>query len=304
MNLAELAAHDLKLLVALHVLLRERHVSRAADRLGMSQPAMSRSLSRLREMFGDPLLVRSKYGMEPTPLALELYPKAETVIEGLRSLVGSASADLRTASRTFRVAAPDIVTYILAPALMEILREAAPGVDVEITPWSPQWHDMLERGAIDLGVGVPSGEEPGIYARPLLEVRWICALREGHPVLDHAWTVEHYAGLSHLQISPGQGGGAIDRALAERGLSRRIALKVPYPVLAPLLIAETDLVLTTHEWLARRIAGPMGLVLRPLPLEVPPTCVSMIWHERCHGDPIHQWLRQTIARLAGERTQA
>jgi DNA-binding transcriptional LysR family regulator len=301
MDPAELAGYDLNLLVALQALLRERHVSRAATRLGLSQPAMSRALGRLREMFDDPLLVRSKSGMEPTSRANELYPQLETLLAGMRELVRPACFEPGTASGTMRVAAPDIVAYMLVPPLMRSLAKHAPGLDVEIVQWQPDWRERLENGSIDLTVGIPTGREPNIYARPLIESHWACVLRKGHPSLRAKWTVERFAALDHILVSlTGRGGGPIDDALAEHGLTRRIALRIPHPALAPLLVAETDLVLTTPRWLAHKLAARVGLVTRRPPIPVPPVRAPMVWHERSHRDPMHRWFRERLARLADE----
>lgn len=300
MNPAELARHDLNLLVMLHVLIRERHVSRAAEILNVSQPTLSRSLARLREMFGDQLLVRSGHEMMPTPRALDLFPQIEALIQGVATLVRPSSLDLATVTRTVRVVAPDLVVYMLVPELTRTLAAEAPGLDLELVPWSASWREAIEKGAIDLSVGIPVGTEPGIYSRPLIEAHWVCLLRQGHPALAGEWTLERFAGLHHLQMAIGPGGGQIDAALAERGLSRRIALRIPYPVLAPLIVAETDLVLTTSDWLACKLAVMAGLALRPLPVDAAPIRASMVWHERTHGDPLHQWIRGTIIRVAQE----
>ncbi|PRP90718.1 HTH-type transcriptional regulator SyrM 1 [Enhygromyxa salina] len=301
MDASELAGQNLNLLVALHALLRERHVSRAAAQLGVSQPAMSRSLGRLRELFDDPLLVRVKAGMQPTPRALELLPQIEAILAEVLELIRPVEFCPATASGTVRVAAPDLVVYMLVPALMRSLAEQAPGLDLDIVSWRPSWREDLETSAIDLCVGMPSGDEPNIYARTLFESDWACVLRKGHPALRAKWTVERFAGLDHLLVSlTGRGGGQIDAALARHGLERHVALRVPYPVLTPLLVAETDLVLTTPRWLARKLASTAQLAVRRPPIPVPPLRAPMLWHERSHRDPTHRWLRDLVARLAGE----
>jgi DNA-binding transcriptional LysR family regulator len=301
MDPAELAGYDLNLLVALHAMLRERQVSRAAAQLGLSQPAMSRALGRLRDMFDDPLLVRSKLGMQPTARALELYPQVEAILASVREMVQSTCFEPRTATGTIRVAAPDIVAYMLVPPLMHRLAKQAPGLDLEIVHWLPDWREHLESGAIDLTVGIPSGDEPNIYARPLIENHWACVLRKGHPALRGKWTVERFAALDHLLVSlTGRGGGQIDAALREHGLSRRIALRVPYPVLTPLLVAETDLVLTTTRWLACKLATQVDLVIRRPPIPVAPIHAPMVWHERSHRDPTQRWFRELLAEFAAE----
>ncbi|KIG12100.1 Transcriptional regulator [Enhygromyxa salina] len=291
--------YDLNLLVALHALLRERHVSRAAELLGLSQPSMSRALGRLREMFGDPLLVRGKSGMQPSARALELYPQVEELLAGVRQLVQPARFDPLTATGTVRMAAPDLVVYMFVPPLMRALAEQAPGLSLDVVRWQPSWREHLESGDIDLTLGIPRGDEPNVYARPLIETHWACVLRKGHPALRGKWTVERFAALDHLLVSlTGHGDGPIDAALAALGLSRKVALRVPYPVLTPLLVAETDLVLTTPAWLARKLAGSMGLAIRRPPIPIAPIRAPMLWHERSHRDPTQRWFRALLGGLA------
>ncbi len=297
----DLAGHDLNLLVALHALLRERHVSRAAARIGVSQPAMSRALARLRDMFDDPLLVRVKAGMQPTPRALDLYPQVEAILAEVRELIRPAEFTPHLATGTIRIAAPDLVVYMFVPALMRSLAEQAPGLDLEIVQWVPSWREGLEGGAIDLSVGMPSVGEPNVYARTLFESDWACVLRKGHPALRAKWTLERFVALDHMLVSfSGRGRGQIDEALAELGLARHVALRVPYPVLTPLLVAETDLVLTTPRWLACKLSTEVGLAIRRPPFTVAPVRVAMLWHARSHRDPAHRWFRALLANLAGE----
>jgi DNA-binding transcriptional LysR family regulator len=299
MDAGDLAGLDLNLLVALGALLRERHVSRAAASLGVSQPAMSRSLARLRDMFDDPLLIRSGGGMEATVRAIALLPELEAVLAGVRELVRPASFDPTEATGSIRIAAPDVVVYMLVPELIRRLAVEAPGLDLEIVRWTPRWRESLEEGAIDLTVGLPAGDEPNLRARPLIESHWACVLRRGHRALRKKWTLERFVALEHALISlTGRGGGPIDAALAKLGHRRRIALRLPYPAIAPLVIAETDLVLTTPRWLARKLAAAHELVIRRPPLEVPPARAPMLWHERSHRDPKHRWFRDLVAAVA------
>lgn len=156
----ELAKHDLNLLVALHALLSERHVTRAAAAVGTSQSAMSRTLGRLRDMFGDPLLVRTKVGMVPTARAQALYPEIEEVLARVREVIRPARFDPGEAVGSIRMAAPDIVSYMLVPPLLQRLAREAPRLDLEVVGWSGLWREELERGAVDLTVGIPMGGEP------------------------------------------------------------------------------------------------------------------------------------------------
>lgn len=301
MDAQRLVDLDLNLLVALHTLLEERHVSLAAKKLGMSQPAMSRALARLREVFDDALLVRVKGKLEPTARARAITEKVDALLQEIHGLVRPTAFDPQTATGSIRIAAPDIVGYMFVPALIRRLAVEAPGLDLEIVRWEAQWRDQLESGSVDLTIALPTGEEPNIYARPLLDNRWVCVLREGHPALRAPWDLEHFTDLSHLVVMLGKGQiGAVDMVLEKLGIERRIALRLPYPALSPLLVAETDLVLTTTSWLAHKLSRPFGLAIRPPPITLPSIRVPMVWHERSHRDPKQQWIRNLLAQIADE----
>lgn len=293
---------DLNLLRALHALLVERHVSRAARRAHTSQPAMSRALGKLRHVFGDELLVRVGQAMRPTPRAEALLGPLEEVLANIRELVDPTEFDPANATGTFRIAALDILTYMLVPRLLRQIAREAPGVDIQIVQWSHRWREHLEGGEVDLTVGQPAGHEPGIFSHPLVRNTWACVLRRGHPALSGRWTKERFARLPHLLIDvAGKGGGQVDAALAKHGLERRVALRMPYVVLSPLIVAETDLVLTTARWLAETLAARVPLVVKRPPVDLEPVSLPMVWHERTHRDARQRWFRAVLARVAAEQ---
>lgn len=299
MDVSKLAQLDLNLLVHLQVLLEECHVSRAAQKLGSSQPVLSRSLSALRAHFADPLLVRSGNALVPTERAKALRPDLEALLHGVERLAHDARFDPAEASGRICVSAPDVVALLLLPALLERLARLSPGLDVEIVPWQSDWRRPLERGDIDLTVGFPTGDEPGLHARVLLVQEWAVVLRRGHPALRKRWTPELYASLPHVLVTAaGRGASAIDEALAARGLSRRVVLRVPYPLVAPLIVSRTDVVVTTLHFLAHQIASRDDVVVKKPPVPVPAVRVPMVWHERSHRDPRHRWLRDQLRAAA------
>lgn len=300
MRSVDLAAIDLNLLVALEALLAERHVTRAAQRVRLSQPAMSRALARLRELFDDALLVRSGQRMALTPRGEALREPLADVLRSIHGLVSHERFDPARASGTVRLAAPDIITYMLGPPLLRRLQREAPALDLEIVAWSPHWHEQLASGAADLTFGQAS-DERGIYSKLLVRNEWITVLRRGHPALRRRWSLDTYVELQHLLIGfTSSGGGHVDAALAALGRRRRVGLRMPYVVLSPLLIAESDLVLTTARWLGRKLARAVGLVLKPPPVELglAPVDLPMVWHERTHRDPKQRWLRSVLVELA------
>lgn len=295
MDAVELTQVDLNLLVALRALLRHRHVSRAAAEVNLSQPAMSRCLARLRDLFGDPLLVRVGNEMHLTARALELTSPLEDALEEVGKLFHRQAFDPAVATGSLRIAVPDVIAYMLLPGLLARLREKAPQLDVAVEAWRPDWKEHLESGQIDLSLATPVGQAAGIHARRLVEHHWACVLRKGHPAMRKKWNLDTYLALQHVLVNvTGRGGGQVDAKLEQRGLSRRVALRVPSSLLAGLIVSETDMIWSTARWLALKMSEDKPLVLRRIPVEVSPQAVHLVWHERSHHDPRARWLRQQI----------
>lgn len=299
MDIRQLAALDLNLLVHLHVLLEERHVSRAAQRLGSSQPALSRSLARLRAHFGDALLVRTGNRLLPTERAKRLSIELLRILDSVEHLTHGATFDPAEARGTIRFAAPDIVALLLLPPLLRRLSRRAPLLDLEVVQWHNDWRAHLERGEIDLTIGFPRGDEPGVYAKPLVEQDWAVVLRKDHPALRRRWTEELYASLPHALVTAvGPGPSLVDEALSSVGLSRRVHVRLPYPLLAPMLATGSDIAVTTVRFLALHLGRQGGLVVKRPPVAVPSVRVPMVWHERSQTDPRQRWFREQVAAAA------
>jgi DNA-binding transcriptional LysR family regulator len=303
MREADLARIDLNLLVALRALLAERSVTRAAARLGLSQPAASRALSRLRETFGDPLLVRTRDGLVPTPRAAALEAPLARLLDDVRDLVRRPEFDPATARGRFALAAVDYVDAVLLPALAEALRARAPGIDLVSLP-SPRDPATalaaLAEGRWDLQVMRFDGDAPaGIYRRRLFGDDLVCMLRRDHPALRDGLTAETFAALDHVLITvTDDRPGPVDEALAARGLARRIAVRVPHFLAAPLVAARTDAVLTMPRLLAGMFADWLPVALAEPPLPLAGFEIVQLWHERRHGDPAHAWLRALVREVA------
>jgi DNA-binding transcriptional LysR family regulator len=298
---APLSAIDLNLVVALDALLAARSVTRAAGKIGLSQPAMSHALARLRLLFDDPLLVRTPRGMVPTPRAEDLIaPIRRSLAELERTLQRPAPFDPSTARRSFTVAAVDYSEVVVLPALLGRLSREAPGVDLLVRQLRMDRIDEeLSVGTSDLAMGVLLGEErAGSYQQRLFQDRFVCVVRRDHPEVKETMTLEQYVGLRHALIAPrGTRGGLVEDALGKLGLSRRVVLAVPQFLVAPLVIAESDLVLTLAERLARTLVQTLPLRIVPLPLEMPGFSTTQFWHERQHQDPAQIWLRGVIAEI-------
>lgn len=303
-----LAAVDLNLLIALRALLRERSVTRAARGLRLSQPAMSNTLTRLRRLLGDPLLVRSGGQMSLTPRADALRAPLEEIIERISGLLTAGTPFAPEEAReVFRVAATDYVEMVLLPRMAAAVQRAAPRCALDVRPIAGESSPVpaLGAGELDLALGVFFDLPPGFYREELLRERLVCVLRRGHPALHEEFTVERFAALPHLLVAPRRNEpGVIDRALASRGLTRHIALYVPHFLVAPQIVAESDLVVTLPERAAQHFATflPLEICEPPLPaLRFP---VSMVWHERTHQSPAHRWLRSQVPREVRREDQA
>jgi len=287
---------DLNLLTTLDVLLAEHHVTRAADRLNLSQPSVSVHLARLREAFGDPLLLPGPRGMRPTARADALREPLREAIHALRRAVAPpAPFEPATADHRWTVAAADYAAAAVLSPVLARLREAAPGTRLAVVQIQPAMiARQAERGEIDLALHTRHDAPPGLHGRVLFTERYLLAGRAGHPRLRRKPTLTQFCRLEHLVVSPDGGGfsGATDQALATLGLARKVVLSVPHFLLARSVLADSDLVAMLPERLVR---GDAALTLVEAPLEIAGFDKTMLWHDRLHRDPAHRWLRDFIA---------
>jgi DNA-binding transcriptional LysR family regulator len=287
---------DLNLLVTLDVLLAEHNVTRAAERLNFSQPSISVHLAKLRDIFGDPLLLPGPRGMRPTARAEELREPLRLALEALSHAVSPAAAfDPALAEQTWRVAATDYgESTILLPA-MASLRVAAPGTRLAVMEMSPPHiARQAEQGIIDLAFHTSDGAPQSMRHRLLFKESYVLAGRAGHPRLKRRPTPKQFCELEHVIVSPDGGGfsGATDKVLAQAGLERRVVLSVPHFLFVISALIQTDLVAMLPERLVR---GNPALRVVAAPVDIPGYEMAMLWHERSHRDPAHQWLRDHIA---------
>jgi len=293
---------DLGILVSLDALLQEGSVTGAARRVGLSTPAMSHALARIRERLGDPILVRSGRGMLLTPRALALKPQVHSVVtDARRTLEPERPFVASELSRTFVVHATDYVLTILGTTVDRILREEAPKVCVRFVPNTPDDPALLRDQGSDLAVGIYGELPQEMRNRQLLTDRFVCVVRREHPATGKRFTLDQFVSLPHIQVAPrGKPGGYLDDVLRERGLSRTVARAVPYFVTALQLAAEMDYVLTISERLAKRFAEPLSLKLLEVPVKLRPYALSLVWHPRMDGDTAHRFLREVFLRAARE----
>ena len=306
----DLARLDLNLLLVFHHLLREKRVSAVATVLGMSQPAVSSALGRLRSSLGDELFLRTQRGMEPTPYALQLAEPVATALDGLQQALNvRASFDPATSERSFTLAMTDVGEMYFLPVLMDALAGAAPGVTLNVVAvTSASLKDDMASGRTDLALGLLPQLQAGFFQQALFRQPYVCLMREGHP-LAHAegLTLYDFATASHVRVmAAGTGHGRIDAAISEtleqQGLQRRIRLTVPNYVALGDVLGHSDLIATVPERFAQRVTSPFALTTRALPLAVDGSAIHQFWHARLHKDPGHQWLRELVAQCFGDGT--
>jgi DNA-binding transcriptional LysR family regulator len=302
---AELAHVDLNLVLALDALLAERHVTRAASRLGITQSAASHALARLRDLLDDPILVRGPRGtMIPTPRASALAPAVHRILVDLAAVLrGDAAFDPATARRTFHLGTSDYVELVLMPRLVERLGRTAPGIDLFLHTLADHGDESLAAGALDVVVGPPRGaaRPAGSYEKVLFDESFTCIVRAKHPLADAKLTLPRYCAASHVLVAPrGTPGSLVDDALAAVGRTRRIAVAVPHFLVVPHLVANSDLVATLATRVASTFADALGLVQLAPPLALPKFQIAVAWHERNHDDPPHRWLREQLIAVAAE----
>jgi len=290
---------DLNLLPVLRALLAERHVTRAARRVGLSQSATSHALARLRQLLGDPLLVRSGRALVVTPRAARLLPALEHSLAAIERVVTSEPEfDPSNSQRTFTLGMADYLQALIAGALVRELAQHAPGVDLSIVVF-PNLRELVESGGLDLALSLVEPEHAGEAQESLFDEDYLCMVRRDHPRLKRALSLELYLAQRHVVVAPtGTPGSLVDDLLVQRGLRRRIALRVTNFLIAPVVVCQTDLVSILPARLARQFAKTYPLRLLRPPLDLPKFSFGMFWHTRYEHDPAHRWLREFVGRVS------
>ncbi len=291
---------DLNLLVALDVLLTERNVTRAGERLYLSQPAMSGILARLRHAFHDELLVRVGRHLELTTLAVELAGPVRECVQQIEDLLNLRQPFAPEAAPwSFRIAASDYVVFLLLGPLLKTLTELTPNISVRFLALEPTAGDRLAAGELDFAV-LPAEFEAGLPSVPLFEDSWICAVWSGHPHSDERFTVDEFLALPHLSFGfagPDHGSVA-ETYLAQMGCDRRIVASTESFATAPFLLRETQLVTLVPRRLGERLRQAAEIRLIEPPFDVPPLREKLIWSPRFTASAPHVWLRTQLTELA------
>ncbi len=293
---------DLNLLTALDALLEEESVTAAADRLGLSGPAMSRALGRIRRIVGDPVLVRAGRHMVPTPRALEIRAEVRRLVEAAHGVLApSAPADPAELARVFTLYANDLFVTALGPRLVARVAEEAPRVVLRFLGESHVDVPLLRDGAADLELGVIDSLEPEIRREQLFVDHSVAVVREGHPLTTGKLTARRFAAAPHLNFSRrGRLTGPLDAALAERGLRRTVIATVPTFAASLMMVRDSDAVGLANARAAASTVRGLGLRTLPIPLELPPMIMEMAWHPRQEADAGHRWLRGMVRETVRE----
>jgi DNA-binding transcriptional LysR family regulator len=291
---------DLNLLVIFDSLMAERHVTRAAGRVGMSQSAMSNALARLRHLFDDELFIRGSSGMEPTPRALELGEQVARILrQAERMMSADVGFDPTVARRHFTARMSDAIGYLLLPRLVAHLAGVAPNVGLNVLHLSPDATlRALEADELDFAVSMALAQPSGIRSEPLFEDAMCCVMRAGHPLAGEALTLDAFLGTPHMKVSMSATDARfVDDVLARRGLQRTIALNVPHWLLVPPVLSSSDLLAVVPRKLATAFAGH-GLVTAMLPFESRSFSWNLYWHRRHEKSASNAWIRESV-RSAG-----
>ena len=298
MNVRDL---DLNLLRVFDAVLREGGVTPAAALLGLTQPAVSNALARLRKLFGDALFVRTPSGMEPTPFARELAEPVRQALALLEAaLAHGPGFDPASAVRAFRFYMSDVGQIEFLPPLVECVQREAPGVRLEAVALDvDDIGAALAAGGLDLAIGFLPGLGPPVRRRSLFRDPYVCLMRADHPI--RSLTKKRFLEASHALVTYRGGHRVIEEALERAGLARRIALRVPHFTVVPMVLERTDLLLTLPGRVARVFERRGAFKSLPPPLAIPPAEVAVHWHERFEADPGNRWLRERVIELFAER---
>ena len=299
----DLRQFDLNLLVIFNQLLKDRHVSSTANQLGLSQPAVSNALKRLRLLLKDELFVRTARGMEPTPYALQLVtPIADTLVALENALSQRDIFDPANSERTFTLSLTDIGEIYFMPTLMGKLSLSAPGIKIStVRNTSGNLSEDMASGLVDMAIGLLPSLTTGFFQRSLFKQHYVCMFRQGHPVASNPISLTQYKTLSHIGVtSANTGHGDVEEWLKRKGIQRNIQLHVPHFVAVGHILQSSDLIATVPERFAQKCERPFQLETSPLPFKIPNIAIKLFWHTKYHREPANMWLRQQLIDLFSE----
>ena len=290
---------DLKLLQLFEHVYRQRNLSKVAEQMDLTQPAVSLALGRLRQHFADPLFVRAGGTMEPTPVAEQLHELAANSVAQLEALLAfQPSFDPGKDSRTFRIAMTDVGQTVILPRLLNTLAEIGPNIKVDVSQVTPDTADHLQQGLLDLALGFLPDLDGRFVQQAIFLETFSCLVRRGHPRIGAALSVRQFRDGQHVIVDTlGTGHFVIERDLARKGLVRHVGLRVPHFIGLPAIVGSTDLIATLPSRAAHILSQGSNARVVALPVEIPGYQVRQQWHERVQRDPGHVWLRHLMVAL-------
>lgn len=303
----DLADIDLNQLVLFQELIVERRVSRVAEKLGISQPAVSNSLAKLRRILGDELFLRTPAGMVPTPYAEQL---SEPIGYALGMIHSGLNQQIRfepaKATGAMTIGMTDIGEIVFLPPLLERLGREAPGLSINtVRTTAVNLREDMESGRVDLAIGLLPQLKAGFFQRRLFLQRYVCLFRKGHPLDKKRLTLSEFRAAQHLVvITAGTGHGKVDELIQRAGIERTVRLRVPHYVSVGHILQSSDMLVTVPERLAQGLAQPFGLRYVPHPVRLPEIAINAFWHAKVHRSPANQWLRSTIFELFSDQGSA
>ena len=295
--------YDLNLLPVFVAMMEERNVTRAAERLGITQPALSNALSRLRDTLRDPLFIRERYGMKPTQMAEDLAPVIGAALASIYDVIlGQQDFDPARATRLFTIAPNSYVEFVLMPAIVGRLRERAMGIKLRLTPFG---NDVIETGAMsgttDMVLGRIVDPPDNLVVQHLIDDGLACVVRADHPEIKDGISKKQYESLKHVNVlPPGRMRAGLFQALEQKDLKREVAVSVTHFLAVPEMIAVTDYCATLPSLICRQLARDPRLKVLPTPVDLGTFPVDVAWHVRYRNDPAHRWLRSLISEVAKE----
>lgn len=293
--------YDLNLLPVLLVMMEERNVTRAAERLGITQPALSNALNRLRDTLNDPLFIRERYGMRPTPKAEQLAQVVSVALSSIDNVIlGQQNFDPLQATRLFTLAPNSYVEFIMMPAIVARLRVCAPGIRLRLTPFG---NDVTETGVIsgntDMVLGRIVDPPDNLVVQHLMNEGLACVVRADHPLVGDTLSADLYEQLRHVNVlPPGRMRAGLYQALEQRGLRRQVAVSVTHFLAVPEMIAVTDYCATLPHLICQHLSRDTRLRIVPAPVDLGTFPVEMGWHARYRDDPAHRWFRSLMVETA------
>lgn len=303
-SMRDIRTLDLNLLKAFNALIEERNVTRAAARLALTQPAMSGTLTRLRDSFGDPLFVRTQRGIVPTSRALELADPVKRVLQEVEALLRPRAFEPVAANFTLSLAATDYALRAVVVPFLAALRTRAPHIRVAVRQIDDdRLRSQFERGDLDLALLTPETTPPDLHVRRLFDEQYVCALRRDHPdAKRRTLSLERFCALDHALVSYAGDSftGTTDTALAKLGHRRRVSLSVASFLVLPEVLRASDLIAVVPR---RLVADIDGLTLLKPPLDIPGFAKIAAWHDRTHRDPGHRWIRALLFETSGVKTR-